>query len=330
MKKVCFMLVLMLAFTASSIASAEVTLRASHQWPGGQGDIRDEMIRVMARSVENADVDLKIQIYPAESLFEAKEQWGALTRGRLDIAAFPLDYASGRHPAFSATLMPGLVRSHERAERLDDSEFMDMIKDIIYKAGVRVLADAWLSGGFVSQERCITDPDSVQGQKFRAAGPAFEQMLAAAGASIASMPSSDIYTALQTGVLDGANTSSGSLLSYRLYEQVSCVTAPGENALWFMYEPVLISKRSWDQLNKEQQAALQEAASEAEDYFRQEASNLDQKMADVFAENGVEVVTMSKEDYDAWVQVAQESAYKKFIADVPQGEELIDAALAVD
>src|SRR5699024_3562014 len=125
MKKVCFMLVLMLAFTASSIASAEVTLRASHQWPGGQGDIRDEMIRVMARSVENADVDLKIQIYPAESLFEAKEQWGALTRGRLDIAAFPLDYASGRHPAFSATLMPGLVRSHERAERLDDSEFMD-------------------------------------------------------------------------------------------------------------------------------------------------------------------------------------------------------------
>src|SRR5699024_10639648 len=123
-------------------------------------------------------------------------------------------------------------------------------------------------------------------QKFRAAGPAFEQMLAAAGASIASMPSSDIYTALQTGVLDGANTSSGSLLSYRLYEQVSCVTAPGENALWFMYEPVLISKRSWDQLNKEQQAALQEAASEAEDYFRQEASNLDQKMADVFAENG--------------------------------------------
>ena len=47
----------------------------------------------------------------------------------------------------------------------------------------------------------------------RAAGPAFEQMLAAAGASVNSMPSSEIYTGLQTGVLDAVNTSSGSFVS---------------------------------------------------------------------------------------------------------------------
>ena len=81
-------------------------------------------------------------------------------------------------------------------------------------------------------------------------------MLATAGASIASMPSSEIYTAMQTGVLDGANTSSGSFVSYRIYEQVSCLTAPGANALWFMYEPVLISERSWNSLTAEQQSAL--------------------------------------------------------------------------
>src|SRR5699024_8200234 len=245
MKRATLLLAGLLALAVTGVASADVTLRASHQWPGGQGDIRDQMIRVMAQSVDEADVGLKIQIYPAESLFEAKEQWGALVRGRLDISAFPLDYASGRHPAFSATLMPGLVGNHERAQRLNKSKFMDMIKDIINEAGVRVLADAWLAGGFVSKVRCITGPDSVDGQTLRAAGPAFEQMLAAAGASITSMSSSEIYTALQTGVLDGANTSSGSLLSYRIYEQVTCLTAPGENALWFMYEPVLISQSSW-------------------------------------------------------------------------------------
>ena len=48
------------------------------------------------------------------------------------------------------------------------------------------------------------------------------------------MPSSEIYTGMQTGVLDGASTSSGSLVSYRLQEQAKCVTVPGENALWFM------------------------------------------------------------------------------------------------
>ncbi len=313
----------------SSVA-AETTLRVSHQFPGGKGDVRDEMVQLMAREVKAADVGLELQVYPGQSLFKAKEQWGALVRGRLDMTSLPLDYASGRHPEFSATLMPGLVRSHERAQRLNDSEFMDMIKKVINDAGARVLADAWLAGGFASNKQCITSPDTVQGQTLRAAGPAFDEMLATAGASIASMPSSEIYTAMQTGVLDGANTSSGSFVSYRIYEQVTCLTAPGENALWFMYEPVLISERSWNSLNAEQQAALTAAGQKAEDYFAKEAAGLDQKMADVFAENGVEVVNMTPENYQAWLDIAKKSSYKTFAENVPNGQALIDAALAVE
>jgi TRAP-type C4-dicarboxylate transport system substrate-binding protein len=330
MKKASLLLAGTIAAAVCSTASAQVTLRASHQWPGGQGDVRDEMVRLMAEEVEAADVGLEIQIYPGQSLFKAKEQWGALVRGRLDITALPLDYASGRHPEFSATLMPGLVRNHERAARLNDSKFMDMIKGIIRDAGARVLADAWLAGGFASKVRCVTDPSTVEGQTMRAAGPAFDQMLAAAGASIASMPSSEIYTAMQTGVLDGANTSSGSFVSYRIYEQVTCLTAPGENALWFMYEPILISERSWDRLNEEQQQALMAAGQKAEEYFAEQAAKLDQEMVDVFKENGVKVVSMSKEDYNAWLEVAKESSYETFIEEVPMGQELIDAALAVE
>ncbi|WP_372980624.1 TRAP transporter substrate-binding protein DctP [Marinobacter sediminum] len=313
----------------SSVA-AETTLRVSHQFPGGKGDVRDEMVQLMAREVKAADVGLELQVYPGQSLFKAKEQWGALVRGRLDMTSLPLDYASGRHPEFSATLMPGLVRSHERAQRLNDSEFMDMIKKVINDAGARVLADAWLAGGFASNKQCITSPDTVQGQTLRAAGPAFDEMLATAGASIASMPSSEIYTAMQTGVLDGANTSSGSFVSYRIYEQVTCLTAPGENALWFMYEPVLISERSWNSLNEEQQAALMAAGQKAEEYFAKEAAGLDQKMADVFAENGVEVVNMTPENYQAWLDIAKKSSYKTFAENVPNGQALIDAALAVE
>lgn len=319
-----------LSVAFSSIASAETVLRASHQFPGGKGDVRDEMVQLMAKEVEAADVDLKIQVYPGQSLFDAKEQWGALVRGRLDMTSLPLDYASGRHPEFSATLMPGLVRSHERAQRLNDSQFMDMIKEVINDAGVKVLADAWLAGGFASNKQCITSPDTVEGQVMRAAGPAFDEMLATAGASIASMPSSEIYTAMQTGVLDGANTSSGSFVSYRIYEQVSCLTAPGENALWFMYEPVLVSQQSWDKLNEEQQQALTAAGQKAEDFFAGEAAALDQKLVDVYKENGVEVVNMSQQDYNAWLEIAKQSSYKTFAENVPNGQALIDAALAVE
>src|SRR5690554_3943916 len=115
--------------------AADVTLKASHQWPGGKGDVRDEMVQILAREVEKANVGLKIQVYPGQSLFKANEQWGAMVKGQLDISAFPLDYASGRHPQFSATLMPGLVRSHERAQRLNASDFMTDIKKIVDEAG---------------------------------------------------------------------------------------------------------------------------------------------------------------------------------------------------
>ncbi len=317
----------MLIVTAT--AQAE-TLKASHQWPGDKGDARDEMVQILAREVEKANVGLDIRIYPAQSLYKAKEQWGALTKGTLDISAFPLDYASGRHPEFSATLMPGLVRNHDRANRLNNSEFMREIKKSINDAGVVVLADAWLAGAFASKKNCITNPDSIQGQVTRAAGPAFEEMLAGAGASLSSMPSSEIYTGMQTGVLDAANTSSGSFVSYRLFEQVKCLTAPGENALWFMYEPILMSKRSWDKLNKEQQDALMAAGKKAEEYFVGQAMNLDQKMIDTFKEAGVEVVSMSPEDYQAWLAIAKDTSYKTFAEKVPNGQDLIEKALAVE
>ncbi len=315
---------------AMPVAHAETVLKASHQWPGGKGDVRDEMVQILAREVEKAGVDLKIQVYPGKSLFKPREQWGAMVKGQLDISAFPLDYASGRHPEFSATLMPGLVRNHDRALRLNSSPFMDDIKKVINDAGVVVLADAWLAGAFASKKACITSPETMKGQVTRAAGPAFEQMLVGAGASIASMPSSEIYTGLQTGVLDAANTSSGSFVSYRIYEQVTCLTKPGANALWFMYEPILISKRTWDKLSKEQQDALMAAGKVAEDYFVGEAKGLDDKLVEAYSNAGVEVVEMSADDYQAWLDIAQNTSYKEFAAKVEGGQALIDKALAVE
>ena len=319
-----------IAVALTSGALAAETLKASHQWPGGKGDVRDEMVQMIGDEVSKADVGLAVQVFPGESLFKAKDQWGAVTKGLVDITALPLDYASGRHPEFSATLMPGLVGSHERAQRLNDSEFMDMIKSTIEESGAIVLADAWLAGGFVSSEQCITDPESAQGQTLRAAGPAFEEMLVGAGASISSMPSSEIYTAMQQNVLDGANTSSGSLVSYRIYEVSTCLTQPGENALWFMYEPILMSKMSFDRLNEEQQQALMEAGQKAEDFFAGEAEQLDADLVQTYKDAGVEVVEMSQENYDAWLEIAKETSYKNFAEKVDNGQKLIDSALAVD
>lgn len=312
------------------LANSQTILRASHQFPGGTGDVRDEMIRIIAQEVEDADVGLTMRVYPGQSLFKATDQWSALTRGRLDIALLPLDYASGRHPEFSATLMPGLVKNHDHARRLNNSPFMEDIKAIVNSAGAMVLADTWLAGGFTSSERCILSPNDIQGQVIRAAGPAFERMMVAAGASITSMPSSEIYTAMQTGVLDAASTSSASFVTFRLHEHSACLTAPGEHGLWFMYEPVLISQRTWNRLNTEQKEAMHSAGKIAEDYFFEQAKLLDTQLEQSFREAGVEVVHMSEEQVDEWRKIAEETSYKTFTENVPNGAELIEKALSVE
>ena len=144
-----------------------------------------------------------------------------------------------------------------------------------------------------------------------------------------SIPSSEVYNALQQGVISATDTSTGSFVSFRLYEQVKCITAPGDNGLWFMYEPVLISMKSWNKLNDAQKKALTAASKKAEDYFEGESKKMDDKMVETFKANKVEVVTMSEADADAWRAVAQKTSYKNFAEKVPGGKELIEKALSV-
>src|SRR5213083_2596778 len=317
------------AVLAGTAVAAPTVLRASHQFPGGKGDVRDEMVQIIARDAKAAGVDLDVQVYPGASLFKPNEQWNALINGQLDISSFPLDYASGKQRAFGATLMPGLVRSHDRAQRMNGSPFMKEIKAQIDKAGVVVLADAWLAGAVASKKACIRKPDDIKGLKVRSAGPTFASMWQAAGASIVSVPSNEVYNALQTGVAEATDTSSGSFVSFRIYEQVKCITAPGDNALWFMYEPVLMSKKAFSRLNRKQRDVLLAAGKKSEAYFAKEAKALDDEMVKAFKEHKVEVVTLTPAEYQQWIKVAQRSSYDEFAKEVPDGKKLIDAALSV-
>ena len=314
---------------SASNSFAQITLKASHQFPGGKGDARDEMVNLLAKEVEKANVGVKIQVYPGQSLYKAMEQYKPLVEGQLDITSLPLDYAAGFVPEFSITLMPGLVKNHEHAQRLNVSPFMKDIKKMLNDQGAIVLADAWLAGGFASKNKCITNPESAKGQVTRAAGPMFEEMLVGAGASISSMASSEVYQGLQTGVLNAVNTSSQSFVSFKLFEQVKCITPPGKYALWFMYQPLLMSKKSFDKLNPKQKEAILAAGKKAEQYITKESAKLDSDMEKVFKEKGVQIHQMTEADFNAWIALAKKTSYKKFAEKVKDGDKLIAKALAV-
>ncbi|MBY6136729.1 TRAP transporter substrate-binding protein DctP [Nocardioides marinus] len=312
---------------AGSLANA-TELRLSHQW--SNNDVRHKVAQIVADEVEAANVDLSIKIFGSKSLFKPREQYKPLSRGQLDMTVLPLSYAGGQQPAYNLTLMPGLVKNHDHAARLSDSPFMDALEEKMAEDDVMVLVHGYLAGGFAGKDKCITKPEDVEGLQTRAAGKSFEQMLAGAGASIASMASSEIYNAMQTGVLQAANTSSSSFVSYRIYEQVSCYTPAGDVALWFMYQPLLMNKSTFDGLTEDQQNALRAAAEKAQAYYLEEAKKQDAASAEVFAEAGVEIAEMSAEDFEAWRKLAMETSYKKFVEEVADGQKLLDLALAVE
>ncbi len=321
-----FILPLIAAFSLNPTFAEE--LKLSHQW--STNDVRHKVAQIVADEVTAAAVDLSIKIYPSKSLFKPREQYNPLSRGRLDMTVLPLSYAGGQQPAYNLTLMPGLVKNHDHGARLTASPFMARIEEIMAEDDIMVLVHGYLAGGFSAKEGCITSPDDVKGLKVRAAGKAFEQMLAQAGASITSMPSSEIYSAMQTGVLDAANTSSSSFVSYRLYEQVGCYTPAGDVALWFMYQPLLINKSTFEGLSEEQQTALRTGAEKAQAFYLAEAKKADAESARVFQEAGVKLAQMSDEDFAAWRAIAMESSYKIFAEETPNGQQLLDMALTVE
>jgi TRAP-type C4-dicarboxylate transport system substrate-binding protein len=96
-----------------------------------------------------------------------------------------------------------------------------------------------------------------------------------------------------------------------------------------MYEPVLMSKKSFDKLNKQQQDAIIKAGKDAQTYYEGKADAVNKEAIKTFEDHKDKVVTLSDSDYAAWLELAKKSSYARFAKDVPNGQKLIDEALSV-
>jgi len=90
-----------------------------------------------------------------------------------------------------------------------------------------------------------------------------------------------------------------------------------------------MSKKSFDKLDKKQQQVLIDAGKKAQAFYEAKADAVNEEAVKAFRDHQKKVVTLSDADYNAWVDVARKSSYARFAQDVPGGQNLIDAALAV-
>lgn len=320
----------------ASGGSEGTTLRLTHQWPGvneeGEGDFRAVLANRFADQVsERTNGEVTIEISPNNSLVEdPAEQYQQIVQQSTDMSVYPLDYAAGNVPQLSATLMPTLVQNHAQAQNWKEAEIGQRIDEITQENGIKILTWVWNAGGVgVREGDPVVSPEDVEpGAVARAAGPRVEGMLENAGYSITSMSSSEIYNAMQTGVLDVAVTSSSSFGSYRIYEQVASYTSPTQNTFWFMFEPLIIGLEQFEQLTSEQQDIFEEVANELQEFAYTASEEDDMRVEEEFEGAGVNVAQMNDAAFDAWKETSQPT-WDAFAEEVEGGQELLDLAQQV-
>ena len=200
----------------SARGQAPTTLKISHQFPGGTidaGDFRDRLVRKFAADVEKkTSGGLKFEIYPNASLVKVNSQFSALRKGALDMSLVPISYSGGEVPETNIGLLPALVPSYEIGSKWKDAEVGRLLSQILAEKGVVVVTWIWQAGGVASRTKPVVTPDDAKGLKIRGGSREMDMMFKDAGASVLSLPSNEIYAAMQTGAMDAAMTSSTCLL----------------------------------------------------------------------------------------------------------------------
>jgi len=309
---------------ALAIPAAAQEIRISHQFKANT-DARDKATRVFVAEVNKKDPGVKFRIYPGGSLgIKPSAQFDALLAGTLEMAVVPMSYAVGKVPEFSITVMPGTITSLEQAMRLKGSAFHKKLREVARRNGLHVVTWWWTPGGFASKNREIGGPGTVKGEKMRAADPTFETMLKAAGASVINIPSTEIYTSLQSGVLTSALTSAETFVSMRIYEQTRYATVGGDYTLWWLLQPLVMSKAAWDKLTPAQRKAFDDAADKSDKFFADTQREAVKNMVDAYTKAGAKVRALTKEEFDEWIDLAKKTSWPEFASKSADAKQLLE------
>ena len=298
------------------VLAQQAGLKISHQFPGGtltEGDFRDRLCRKFAAEVEKRTSGaLKASVYPGSSLMKTNAQFSSMRKGALDMSLVPLSYAGGEVAETNIGLMPALVPSYEQGALWKTAEVGKLLAKVLDDKGVIVLSWVWQAGGVASRARPLVAPDDAKGMKVRGGSREMDMMLKQAGASVITLPSNEIYAAMQTGAMDAAMTSSTSFISFKLEEIAKNLTTGRQKTYWFMLEPLMISKAIFAALPKAQQDLVMAVGAELEAFGREAARADDKNAADIYAKAGAKLYDIDEPTLKKWQAIAVDTAWKDF------------------
>ena len=260
----CATAVAAMAFLPVAAQAQSMVLKAADVHPAGYPNV--VAVENMGKKLEAATQGrLKIQTFPGGVLGGEKEMIEQTQFGAINILRTSLGPVGTVVPEVNVFNMPFVFRSQDHMRAVIDGAIGDELLAKISASPAKLVAIGWMDGGSRSlyTKKPVRSPADLKGQKVRMMGnPLFVDTMNAMGGNGISMGYGEVFTALQTGVVDGAENNAPSFFTSnhystgaKFYTQTNHLIIP---------ELLVVSKVTWDKLSKDDQALLKKFGREAQ------------------------------------------------------------------
>ena len=265
----------------------------------------------------------KVVVYGSSQLGGDKELLQKLKLGTVDIA-LPSTVMSSEADLFGVFEMPYLVKDRKHMQRIEKEVFWKTLAPAAEAKGLKVIA-VWENGyrHITNSKRPINKPADLQGIKLRVPeGKWRVKMFQTYGANPSPMKFSEVFTALQTGVMDGQENPFTQIYSAKFQEVQKFLSLTGH-----VYTPAYatVGTKKWASLPADVRKTLESVAKETQAFVYQEAAKAEDDLLQKLKSGGMQVNTPDKNAFVA----ASKPVYEEFAKEVKGAKEVIDRAIAL-
>jgi tripartite ATP-independent transporter DctP family solute receptor len=322
MNKMKFAAVVAFAFALCGTAAAQTELKLGHVGEPGSliGAAADEFAKRVNTKLGGK---YKVVTYGSSQLGGDKEMMQKLKLGTIDMVE-PSTIMSSEADIFGVFEMPYLVKSREHMKKIENALFWSKIEPEAEKKGIKVLA-VWENGfrHITNNKHPIVTPADLKGIKLRVPeGKWRVKMFQAYGANPSPMKYSEVFTALQTGVMDGQENPFAQIASAKFYEVQKYLSLTGH-----VYTPsyLVVSTKKWATLPADVRKTLEGTAKDTQAWVYQKAAKDDEELLVTMKKAGIKVNNANKDAFIA----ASKPVYAEFAKEVPGAQAVIDRAIAL-
>src|ERR1700694_5283534 len=284
------------AATDGALAQQKMVWKASDVHPLGYPTV--EAVQRMGKKLEAQPAGrISIQMYPSMQLGGEKEMIEQAQVGALQIARISVGAMGPVVDEVNVFNLPFVFRDEQHMRKVIDGPIgQDLLERM--SAGVsRLIALGWMDAGTrnVYSNKPVTKPADLKGMKVRMMGnPIFVETMNAMGGNGVAMGFNELYSAMQTGVVAGAEHNEPTVLAQNHYQVAKIYSLTGHLIIPEMF---VFSKVSWDKLSKEDQALIKKLSREAQFEQRKLWDEKTVKATEELKAKGVQFVSADKQAF---------------------------------